>query len=59
MGAMAGMGMGMIAGEFDPLTGEIRDQDGQLRYAEGETATLEERLTMDYFVEGVIGNPGG
>ncbi len=47
------------AGEFDPLTGEIRDQDGQVRYADGETLTLEERLTMDFFVEGVIGSPGG
>jgi basic membrane protein A and related proteins len=49
----------MIDDEFDPLTGEFRDQDGEVRYGEGEAPTLEERLTMDYFVEGVIGSPGG
>lgn len=49
----------MIAGTFDPLTGEIRDQDGQVRYEDGEVISLEERLMMDFFVEGVIGNIGG
>lgn len=49
----------IIAEEFDPLSGPIRDQNGELRLAEGEIMSLEERLTMDYFVEGVIGSPTG
>jgi basic membrane protein A len=45
------------AGTFAPFTGPITAQDGTEKYAEGETATLEELLAMDYFVEGVIGEP--
>jgi basic membrane protein A len=44
-------------GSFAPFTGPITDQDGTERYAEGETATLDELLSMDYFVAGVIGSP--
>jgi basic membrane protein A and related proteins len=44
-------------GSFAPFTGPIVAQDGTEKYAEGETATLEELLSMDYFVEGVIGEP--
>jgi basic membrane protein A and related proteins len=45
----------IIDGEFDPFTGPIKDQDGKVRIPEGETATLEELLSMEYLVEGVIG----
>jgi len=38
-----------------PFTGEVRDQAGEVRIPEGEQATLEELLSMDYLVEGVIG----
>jgi basic membrane protein A len=44
-------------GSFAPFTGPIVAQDGTEKYAEGEAATLEELLSMDYFVEGVIGEP--
>jgi basic membrane protein A and related proteins len=44
-------------GSFAPFTGPINAQDGTEKYAEGETATLDELLSMDYFVEGVIGEP--
>ncbi|MDQ3590389.1 MAG: BMP family ABC transporter substrate-binding protein [Actinomycetota bacterium] len=45
----------IIDGEFEPFTGPVRDQEGNVRIPEGETATLEELLSMDYLVEGVIG----
>ena len=45
----------IIDGSFAPFTGPIKDQDGTERIAEGVTATLEELLGQDYFVEGVIG----
>lgn len=45
------------SGEFAPFTGPINAQDGTEKYAEAQTATLEELLAMDYFVEGVIGEP--
>jgi basic membrane protein A and related proteins len=45
-----------IDGEFDPFTGPVRDQDGEVRIPEGETATLEQLLEMDYLVEGCIGD---
>ena len=33
----------------------MRDQDGEIRIPEGETATLKQLLSMDYLVEGTIG----
>jgi basic membrane protein A and related proteins len=45
----------IIDGEFAPFTGPIAAQDGTEKVADGEDATLEELLSMDYFVEGVIG----
>ena len=43
------------SGEFEPFTGPIKDQEGRVRIPKGKTATLEELLSMDYLVEGVIG----
>ncbi len=40
---------------FAPFTGPVADQDGKQRIAEGEQAPLEDLLSMDYLVEGVIG----
>ena len=45
----------IIDGEFEPFTGPVKDQEGKVRIPKGETATLEELLSMDYLVEGVIG----
>lgn len=42
-------------GALHPFTGPIRDQAGAVRIAEGETATDEQMLSMDWFVEGVQG----
>ncbi|MEX1177069.1 MAG: BMP family ABC transporter substrate-binding protein [Nitriliruptor sp.] len=49
----------IIDGEFEPFTGPINDQDGNEILAEGETMSLEELLSIDFLVEGVIGSPTG
>ncbi|HET7409607.1 MAG TPA: BMP family ABC transporter substrate-binding protein [Paracoccaceae bacterium] len=43
------------SGQLHPFTGPIKDREGTLRIPEGETATDEELLGMDWFVEGVQG----
>ncbi|MCY4176578.1 MAG: BMP family ABC transporter substrate-binding protein [Acidimicrobiaceae bacterium] len=45
-------------GEWDVFTGEIRGQDGAVRVAAGATMTDGDMLGMDWFVEGVVGDPG-
>jgi basic membrane protein A len=45
-----------IDGTFAPFDGPVRDQDGEVRIPEGETATLEQLLSMDYLVEGCVGD---
>jgi basic membrane protein A len=49
----------IIDGSFQPFTGPINDQDGNEKVADGESPDLGTLLGMDYFVEGVIGNPKG
>ncbi|MEL6197067.1 MAG: BMP family ABC transporter substrate-binding protein, partial [Pseudomonadota bacterium] len=46
----------LTAGEIDPFAGPITDRDGSLRVPEGEVASEEMKLGMDFFVEGVIGD---
>jgi basic membrane protein A len=45
----------IIKNQFHPFQGPIYDQDGNLRYAEGEMASDEELLSMDWFVSNVVG----
>ena len=45
----------IIDGSFQPFTGPINDNTGTERIAAGVSATLDELLGQDYFVEGVIG----
>ena len=45
----------IVAGEFDVFEGEIKDQSGAVKVAEGQKLTDEEMLTMMWFVDGVIG----
>jgi basic membrane protein A len=45
----------IINGKANAFDGPIKDQNGKVRVPEGKTATLEELLSMDYLVEGVIG----
>ncbi|MGE0880760.1 MAG: BMP family ABC transporter substrate-binding protein [Acidimicrobiia bacterium] len=43
------------AGTFKVFTGPVKDQAGQTRIAAGQAESLEKLLSMDYFVEGVLG----
>lgn len=40
---------------FDPFTGPIKDQDGMERLKSGQRASYGELLTIDWFVDGVVG----
>jgi basic membrane protein A len=44
---------GIIDGSLHPFTGPIKDQKGEMKYADGAKATDEELLKMDWYVEGV------
>lgn len=46
-------------GSFYEFTGPLTDQDGEVRVPEGEKMSLDDILVMDWFVEGVEGNPAG
>lgn len=46
-------------GSFYPLTGPLVDQSGKERIPDGQKMTLDEILSMDWFVKGVEGNPKG
>ena len=43
------------SGEFNPFTGPIKNQAGDVVIEDGVEPPLEDLLAMDYFVEGVIG----
>ncbi len=43
------------SGEYHPFTGPINKQDGTPWLAEGEVATDEQLVTMDFFIEGITG----
>ncbi|MEE2769145.1 MAG: BMP family ABC transporter substrate-binding protein [Actinomycetota bacterium] len=48
----------IIAGDLHPFTGPIRDQDGNVVLGAGETMGDGSMLSMDFFVEGVVGSTG-
>jgi len=41
---------------FDPFTGPIKDQAGTIRIKPGERASHDTLWSMDWFVEGIVGN---
>ena len=47
----------ILSGELQVFSGPIRDQNGQVRIATGETAGAELQDSTDWLVEGVIGTP--
>lgn len=47
----------LVDGTYYEFTGPLMDQDGTERVADGVKMTLEEILVMDWFVEGIEGNP--
>jgi basic membrane protein A and related proteins len=45
----------LIAGQFDVFWGPIKDQSGKMRIAPGEKPPDAVLLSMDWFVEGIVG----
>jgi basic membrane protein A len=45
----------ILAGEWEVFSGPINGQDGELAVSRGDKMTDEEMLSMEWFVEGVIG----
>lgn len=46
----------ILSGEWDVFLGPIKDQEGNVKVAEGAKLTDEEMLNLDWFVEGVQGS---
>lgn len=46
----------ITSGAFNPFTGPIHDQKGNVVVPAGKTATLQELLETNYFVDGVLGS---
>lgn len=49
----------IVAGDFYEFDGPLVDQEGEERVPEGESMDLGAILSMDWFIEGVEGNPAG
>jgi basic membrane protein A len=49
----------ILSGEWDVFTGPIKGQDGELSVPAGVSMTDGEMLSMDWFVEGVVGEAPG
>jgi basic membrane protein A len=47
------------AGTFYEFTGPLKDQSGAVKVPDGTKLALNDILSMDWFVQGVIGNPKG
>ena len=45
----------IVSGKYQVFTGPVRDQEGKVRVPEGQVASDDALLSMDWFVEGVIG----
>src|SRR3989475_1254964 len=48
-----------IGGTFYEFTGPLKDQSGKVKVADGTKLSLDQILSMDWFVQGVIGKPTG
>lgn len=51
-----GMIDAITKGEYHPFTGPINKQDGSVFLADGEVATDEQLVTMDFYLEGMSGD---
>jgi basic membrane protein A len=49
----------MVKGTFDPFTGPIYGQNGKVVVRKGVTLSINEKYSINWFVNGVIGNPKG
>ena len=50
---------GFLSGEFNPFTGPIVDQDGNVQIEDGVAPDIEMLESTDYLVDGVIGEIPG
>ena len=57
--ALAAAKAAIIDGSVDVFGGEIKDNAGTVRVEAGSALTDEQILTLDWFVEGVIGSVSG
>jgi len=46
----------ITAGTYHPFTGPINKQDGSVFLAEGEVATDEQLVAMNFYLEGMVGD---
>ena len=46
----------IIDGSFDPFTGPLYDQNGELKVEDGVKMTDDEIWNMNWFVQGVVGS---
>ena len=46
----------IIDGSFDPSTGPLYDQNGELKVEDGVKMTDDEIWNMNWFVQGVVGS---
>ena len=51
-----GMIAAITAGTYHPFTGPINKQDGSVFLADGEVATDEQLVGMNFYVEGIVGD---
>ena len=42
-------------GDWDVFTGEVKDENGHVKVKSGEKLTDQQLLSIDWFVEGVVG----
>jgi basic membrane protein A len=47
----------IISGELEVFAGPLKDQDGNIKVPEGQVMSVTDMLSMDWFVQGVQGNP--
>ena len=47
----------LISGELQPFAGPIRDQEGNVRIAEGEVWGPMDMGKFDWLAEGIVGSP--
>jgi basic membrane protein A and related proteins len=58
-GAILARKQALVAGSFYEFQGPIKDQSGAVKVPQGTRLSLNDILTMDWFVQGVVGSPKG
>jgi basic membrane protein A len=58
-GAITAKQNAIKGGSFNPFSGPIVNQAGQVGVPSGKTLTVDEKYALDWFVQGVVGSPKG